>query len=155
MLICLNLCWNACDDEKIKFVRFCWLSKYWTKNEFSECFHARSWSLFCHVRVCYRLMAVVVKAMHTASKHSIYRGCSVMFKCAWKFEIMTDTLAINVVTFDYKGTCVRCFVSDCTGYQMNLSLLQNVSKWSQWVMWNFEWNAFIHLELADINVKRT
>ena len=36
-----------------------------------------------HVRVCYRLMAAVVKAMHTASKHSIYKVvCSVMFKCA-------------------------------------------------------------------------
>ena len=69
-------------------------------------------------------MAVVVKAIHTASKHSIYRVCSMMFK----FEIMIDTQAIDVVTFDFKGTCVRCFVSGSTDYQMNLSLLQNVSK---------------------------
>ena len=41
------------------------------QHEFSECFHARSWSMFCDVRVCYRLMAVVVKAMHTASTHNI------------------------------------------------------------------------------------
>ena len=41
---------------------------------------------------------------------------------------MTDTQAIDVVTFDFKGTRVRCFVSGSTGYQMNLSELQNVSK---------------------------
>ena len=38
-----------------------------------------------------------------------------------KFGIMTETQAINVVTFDFKGTRVRCFVSDSTDYQMNLS----------------------------------
>ena len=73
-------------------------------------------------------MAVVVKAMHAASKHNIYRVCSVMFKNASKFEIMTDTQAIDAVTFDFKDTCLRCFVSGSTDYQMNLSLLQNVSK---------------------------
>ena len=41
---------------------------------------------------------------------------------------MTDTQAIDVVTFDLKGTRVRCFVSGSTDYQMNLSYLQNVSK---------------------------
>ena len=41
---------------------------------------------------------------------------------------MTDTQAIDVVTFDFKGTCARCFVSGSIDYQMNLSLLQNVSK---------------------------
>ena len=34
-------------------------------------FHARSWSMFCDVRVCYRFMTVVVKAMHTTSTHNI------------------------------------------------------------------------------------
>ena len=33
--------------------------------------HARSWSMFCDVRVCYRFMTVVVKAMHTTSMHNI------------------------------------------------------------------------------------
>ena len=66
-------------------------------------------------------MAVVVKAMHTASKNNIYRVCSVMLKCAKKFGIMTDTHAIDVVTFDFKGTRVRCFVSGSTDNQMNLS----------------------------------
>ena len=66
-------------------------------------------------------MAVVIKAMHTASKHNIYRVCSVMFKCALKFGIMTDTQSIDVVTFDFKGTRVRCFVRGSTNYQMNLS----------------------------------
>ena len=30
-----------------------------------------------------------------------------------------DTQAIDVVTFDFKGTFVRCFVSGSTDYQMN------------------------------------
>ena len=41
---------------------------------------------------------------------------------------MTDTQAIDVVTFDFRGTRIRCFVRGSTDYQMNLSLLQNVSK---------------------------
>ena len=45
-----------------------------------------------------------------------------------KFEIMTDTQAIDVVTFDFKGICVGGLVSGSTDYQMNLSLLQNVFK---------------------------
>ena len=32
-----------------------------------------------------------------------------------------DPQAIDVVTFDFKGTRVRCFVSDSTDYQMNFS----------------------------------
>ena len=34
---------------------------------------------------------------------------------------MTDKPAIDVVTFDFKGTRVRCFVSGFTDYQMNVS----------------------------------
>ena len=34
---------------------------------------------------------------------------------------MTDTEAIDAVTFDFKGTRVRCFVVGSTDYQMNLS----------------------------------
>ena len=41
---------------------------------------------------------------------------------------MTDTQAIDVVTFDFKGTRVRCFVSRSADYQMNVSYVQNVSK---------------------------
>ena len=32
-----------------------------------------------------------------------------------------DTQAIDVVTFDFKGTRPRCFVSGSTDYQMNFS----------------------------------
>ena len=32
-----------------------------------------------------------------------------------------DTQAIDVVTFDFKGTRVRCSVSGSTDYQMNFS----------------------------------
>ena len=67
---------------------------------------------------------------------------------------MTDTQAIDV-TFDFKGTRVCCFVSSSTEYQMNVSKVQTVAKWSELVMWKFDWNTFLHLELADINVKRT
>ena len=34
---------------------------------------------------------------------------------------MTDTHAIDVVTFDLKGTRVRCFVSGSIDYHMYLS----------------------------------
>ena len=77
-----------------------------------------------------------------------------MLKCL-NIRDITGTEAIDAVTFDFKGTRVRCFVSGSTGYQMSFSSVQNVSKWLQLVIWKFEWNAFIHLELADINVKRT
>ena len=32
-----------------------------------------------------------------------------------------DTQAIDDVTFDFKGTRVRCFVSGSTGYQINFT----------------------------------
>ena len=32
-----------------------------------------------------------------------------------------DTQALDSVTFDFKGTRVRCFVSGSTDYQMNVS----------------------------------
>ena len=44
-----------------------------------------------------------------------------MFKCAERFGIMTDTQAIDVVTFDFKGTRVRSFFSGSTNYQMDYS----------------------------------
>ena len=37
------------------------------------------------------------------------------------FGIMTDTQAIDVVTFDFKGTTVRYLISGSTDYQMNVS----------------------------------
>ena len=36
-----------------------------------------------------------------------------------RFGIMTDTHAIDVVTFDFKGTRVRCFFSSSTDYYMD------------------------------------
>ena len=39
-----------------------------------------------------------------------------------------DTQAIDVVTFDFKGTRVLCVVSGSTGYQMNSVQVHNVSK---------------------------
>ena len=32
--------------------------------------------------------------------------------------------------------------------------MQIIHKWSKFEGWKFKWNAFIHLELTDINVKR-
>ena len=46
---------------------------------------------------------------------------------------MTDTQAIDVVTFDFKGTRVHCFVSGYTGYQMDYSYIQIIAKWSKFV----------------------
>ena len=71
LLVLINVKMLDVTEKKFKFDRICWLSKCWTINEFSECLHARSWSMFCDVRVCYRLMVVAVKAMHTANMHSI------------------------------------------------------------------------------------
>ena len=36
-----------------------------------------------------------------------------------RFGILTDTQAIDVVTFDFKGTRVDCFFSGSTDYQMD------------------------------------
>ena len=44
------------------------------------------------------------------------------------FGIMKDTQATDVVTFDFKGTGVRCVVCGTIDYQMNFFLMQNVSK---------------------------
>ena len=46
---------------------------------------------------------------------------------------MTDTQAIDVVTFDFKGTSVRSFVSGYNDYQMDYSLVQIISKCSKFV----------------------
>ena len=70
-LVLINVKMLVMTKKKFKFERLCWISKCWTKNEFSECRYQRSWLMFCDVRVCYRLMVVVVKAMHTANMHSI------------------------------------------------------------------------------------
>ena len=39
-----------------------------------------------------------------------------------------DTQAIDVVTFDFMGTCVRCLVSGSTDYQMNVSKMRTVAE---------------------------
>ena len=39
-----------------------------------------------------------------------------------------DTQANDIVTFDFEGTRVCCFVSGPPDYQMNASYVQNVSK---------------------------
>ena len=62
-------------------------------------------------------MAVVVKAMPTASKHNILVESLLILE---QFGIM-DTQAIDDVIFDFKGTHVRCFVSGSTDYQRNFS----------------------------------
>ena len=45
-----------------------------------------------------------------------------------RFGIMTETQAIDVVTFDFKGTRVRYFASGSTDYQINVSKVHIVSK---------------------------
>ena len=37
-----------------------------------------------------------------------------------RLGIMMDTQAIDVVTFDFKGTCVLWVISGSFGYQMNI-----------------------------------
>ena len=50
------------------------------------------------------------------------------------FGIVTDTQATDVVTFDFKGTGVRCVVCGTLDYQMNFFLVHNVSKCSMFLM---------------------
>ena len=63
--------------------------------------------MFCDVRVCYRLLAEVVKAMYTANMHSILLESLIsdVSNVLERFG-MIDTQAIDVVTFDFKGTPV-------------------------------------------------
>ena len=63
--------------------------------------------MFCDVRVCYRLMVGVVKAMHTANMRNILLESllSDVSNVLERFG-MIDTHAIDVVTFGFKGTRV-------------------------------------------------
>ena len=56
-----------------------------------------------------------MQCIQLSSIPSYYRVCSVMFN-ALKIRDLTDTQAIDVVTFDFKGTRVRCFVSGFTDH---------------------------------------
>ena len=48
--------------------------------------------------------------------------------------LMMDTQATDVVTFDFKGTGIRCVVCGTIDYQMNFFLVHNVSKCSRFLM---------------------
>ena len=64
----------------------------------------------------------MAKAMHTTSTHNIIlEFAQLCLNVLERFEIMTNTQASDVATFDFKGTCVRCFVSGSTDYQRNVS----------------------------------
>ena len=58
--------------------------------------------MFCDVRVCYRLMVEVVKAMHTANMNNILLE-SLLSDVSNVLEWfgMMDTQAIDSVTFDF------------------------------------------------------
>ena len=71
--------------------------------------------MFCDVRVCYKQMTVAEKAMHTTSQLILQE--SLFSDVLERFGIMKD----DVVTFDFKGTRVRCFFSGSTDYQMDNS----------------------------------
>ena len=105
--------------KNIKFARFCCLTKCWTNNEFSECFHACSWSMFVTSEYVTNKWLWRKKQCIQLASLSYKRVCSVMFKCAWTVRILTDTQAIDVVTFDFKGIRVRCFFSGSTDNQMH------------------------------------
>ena len=53
--------------------------------------------MFCDVRVCNKLMAVVIKAMHTTSTHNILLESllSDFLNVLERFRIMADTHAID------------------------------------------------------------
>lgn len=78
------LCWSILINAemlimtkiKFKFVRFCWLSKFWTNNEFSGWLHARSCSMVCDATERDRLMPLEVKAIHKACTHRVWPDSS-------------------------------------------------------------------------------
>ena len=65
-------------------------------------------------------MVVVVKTMHTANMHNILLESLLrdVLMCLNGWELWW-TQAIDVVTFDFKGTRVLWVVSGSIGYQMN------------------------------------
>ena len=71
--------------------------------------------MFCDARVCYKQMTVAEKAMHTSSQLILQE--SLFSDVLERFGIMKD----DVVTFDFKGTRVRCFFSGSTDYLMDYS----------------------------------
>ena len=77
--------------------------------------------MFCDVRVCYKQMTGGKKQCIQLPSLSYKRGCSVILNVLECFGIMTDTKAIDVVTFDFKGTRVHCFFSGSTDHQMDYS----------------------------------
>ena len=77
--------------------------------------------MFCDVRVSYKQMTVAEKAMHTTSQLLTIEFVQSCLNVLERFRIMTDTQAIGVVTFDFKGTRVRCFFSGSTDYQIDYS----------------------------------
>ena len=74
-------------------------------------------------------MPLALKALHTASTHNV-----VCLNVLEMFGIMTDTQPTHVVTFDFKGTGVRCVVCGTIDYQMYFFLVHNVSKCSRVLM---------------------
>ena len=63
--------------------------------------------------------------MHTASTHNIL---SESLLSDVKMLIMTDTQAVDAVTFDFKGTHVRCILCGSTDYQMKFINVHNIAK---------------------------
>ena len=51
-----------------------------------------------------------------------------------QFENATDTQATDVVTFGFKGTCVRCVVYGTYDYETIFLLLHNVAKCLRFVI---------------------
>ena len=77
-----------------------------------------------NVTVLDRLMPLSVKAMYTANTHNVLTDSSLSdVNVLKRFGIMNDTQAIDVVTFDFKGTGVRYGVCGTIDYQMNFLLL--------------------------------
>ena len=67
-------------------------------------------------------MAVAVKTMHTTSTHNILlEFAQWCLNVVERIGIMMVTQAIDVVTFDLKGTLLRCYASGSTDYQTDFS----------------------------------
>ena len=81
--------------------------------------------------------------MYTASMHTNFltrEFAQLYLNVPEWFRIMTDSHKLDVVTFDFEGTGVRCIVCGSNDYPMNFTLMHNVANSSKFVIIIFRIN---------------
>ena len=84
--------------------------------------------MFCDVTVCARLSLWQCKqCIQLACITSYEHFAQICLNMLERFGIMTNTQATIVLTFDVKGTGVRCVVCGTIEYRINFFFVQNVA----------------------------